>query len=119
MSVFVDGTDVSEGLAGDCQSGNVSVNVNLTLRVDGLRSSHTAYAVGQAMERLFADEGMSDDVRLDEEPAGAMVWTTPWPLVISGLPRWRGRFENAVRSAVAAVAPELLVTIEWDYPDEA
>jgi hypothetical protein len=96
----------------------VSANVNMTLRVDGLRSSTTAAAVGQAMDHLFGDEGMTDDVRLDEEPQGAMVWTTPWPLIIAGdVRRWRGQFEDRVRSAVAAVAPELAVTVEWDYPD--
>ena len=95
----------------------MSVNVNMTLRVDGVRSSHTAFAVGKALEQLFVNEGIDDDVRLDKEPAGAMVWTTPWPLIISGISRWRGPFEDAVRSAVGAVSPELVVTIEWGYPD--
>lgn len=98
----------------------VSANVNMTLRVDGLRSSATAAAVGRAMDQLFRDEGMTDDVRLDEEPQGAMVWTTPWPLIIAGnVKRWRGQFDDKVRSAVAAVAPELEVSVEWEYPDGA
>jgi hypothetical protein len=89
----------------------------MTLRVDGLRSSETGAAVGEALERLFVDESVDGDVRLDAKPAGAMVWTTPWPLIISGFSRWHGPFEDAVRSAVAGVAPELVVTIEWDFPD--
>ena len=90
----------------------------MTLRVDGLRSSATAAAVGATMDRLFRDEGITDDVRLDEEPQGAMVWTTPWPLIIAGnVKRWRDQFEDKIRSAVAAIAPQLAVTVEWEYPD--
>ena len=108
---------MEDRLAGACQSGIVSINVNLSLRVDGLRSSDTAFAVGAALQRLFAQEGITDDVELNEEPAGAMVWHTPYPLIISSFSKWHGPFEDSVRSAVRAVTPDLVVTIDWSYPD--
>jgi hypothetical protein len=96
----------------------VSVNVTLHLRVQALPTAGAAADVIAVLRKLFTEEGVADDVELVVAPGPAVVSHTPYPLIISRFYKWRDPFEDAIRSAVAAVAPHAVVTIDWGYPDD-
>ena len=95
----------------------MSINVNLSLRVDGLSHSDSA-SVMAAVQQVLGHEGLTDDVVLTSADGSALLGHTPYPLIISSFHRWHGGFEAALRSAVTAAAPNAVVAIDWGFPDE-
>ena len=95
----------------------MSINVNLFLQVTCPPGSSSSGDVAEALRQFLVQEGIDDDVELTDEQGSTVTARTPYPLIISGFSRWRGPFEDTVRETVRRVAPDAVVTLDWDYPD--
>jgi hypothetical protein len=98
----------------------MSVDVNLSLTVDNVKSLEQVEEVKAAIRTVLVAEGIENDVGLGWPERGdhyVVLARTPEPLIISGSYTWCPKVEERFREAVGAVAPDTEITITWSYPE--